>query len=156
MASNERSPWYLPSSEHPCSICPCTANMIFTATLPQCNFLAYLVGPKTSMRESRQLVGSAKQGGMKTNVWVGLPCVELRGRRVIQSRGPHRHGSNEGLAGLTLQSGANELLLLRPLLVPYAQKVPNTPKALHQGLPLQATTPVGQTLPSEHAQSLSM
>ena len=85
-----------------------------------------------------------------------LAWALLSGRRVIQSRRPHRHGSNEGLAGLSLQSGAYELLLLRPLLVPYAQKVPNTPKALHQGLPLQGLASVGQTLPTEHAQSFSM
>ena len=108
------------------------------------------------MRESLQLVGSVKQGKMKTNEWLGLPCVGFSGRRVNQSREPHRHGSNEGLAGLSLQPGANQLLLLRPLLVPYAQKVPNTSKALHQGLPLQGLTSVGQTLPSQHAQSLSM
>ena len=69
--------------------------------------------------------------------WVGLLCGGSSRKRVIQSRKPHRHGSNEGLASLALQTGANELLLLRPLLVPYAQKMPNSPQALHQGLPLQ-------------------
>lgn len=66
----------------------------------------------------------------------------------------HRHGSNEGLAGLSLQLGANELLLLRPRLISYAQKVPNAPQALYQGLPLQGLALLGHMLLSEYIQSL--
>ena len=87
MASNERSPWSLPSSEHPCSICPCTANMISTATLPQCNFLAYLEDQHEGISSARRLC-KARQDEDQCMGWAPLRGIKQKKSHPEQRASP--------------------------------------------------------------------